>query len=541
MDIEQQRKEDTEKILNSNSKQRVVIGGPGTGKSYLFKEAIQKKVNEGKTNFLAITFVGRLADNLADDLAGLANTRTLHGFALSILKKDKKLNDWNFYPKMFEIIEEDLEILGVSDWSVADPDYKKRSLFYKAFGNDDVVSYVVKYLKNNPEKIPQYDLILIDEFQDFTEIEAKFIEILASKNEIIIVGDDDQALYIFRDASPKHIREKFLSEEKDVSKHILRFCSRCPETLTKAFHTITNSDDFNALETSRLNKEYLCYLPDKEKDTRLNPKILIHKDVPPAAIANVVRRELEKILEQQKVKSVLIIGEPTTTRETQKQTLNLLKRYGFKNVQLIKKTNFFKLDNYAAYKLITEDKNSNLGWRILSDQLKDDLTDQLKEVLLSSDKLVVDVLPEGFVSNHRSKIKIFKVLKGNNKSRIRSITDEDIDLLEEAIVKEKIQKRNIIKREINRENDIIGRPLQNLEISIGSILGAKGLSADVVFLIGFDQGRFPIEETPELAEFYQMIVALTRARKRLYCINTINRELSKFVDYFGEDNFEIVN
>jgi superfamily I DNA/RNA helicase len=177
----------------------------------------------------------------------------------------------------------------------------------------------------------------------------------------------------------------------------------------------------------------------------------------------------------------------------------------------------------------------------LSDQLKDDLTDQLKEVLLSSDKLVVDVLPEGFVSNHRSKIKIFKVLKGNNKSRIRSITDEDIDLLEEAIVKEKIQKRNIIKREINRENDIIGRPLQNLEISIGSILGAKGLSADVVFLIGFDQGRFPIEETPELAEFYQMIVALTRARKRLYCINTINRELSKFVDYFGEDNFEIVN
>ena len=541
MDFKKERKKDTKEVLNSPARQRIIIGGPGTGKSHLFKEVIEKKVNEGKTNFLAITFLGRLADNLADDLAGLADTTTLHGFALRILKRDSKLSDWNYCPNIKKIIKEDLEILGITEWSIADENYKKRSSFYKAFGDDDVIYYVIKYLEKNPEAIPKFDLILIDEFQDFTEIEAKFIEILASKNEVLIVGDDDQALYIFRDASPKHIREKFLKEREGVSKHVLRFCSRCPETIIRAYHSIINSEDFKMLETSRLDKEYICYLPEKEEDSRLNPKIIILKNIPPGGIASVIQRELEQILKEQKIKTVLVIGEPTKTAKTREQTFNLLKRYGFKNVRLIKEKEFFKKDFYTAYNLLAEDLDSDLGWRILSQQLAEDLSDQLKEIFLTGEKSIADILPGDFVSKHRGNIKTFKILKSNEKGRIRNLSDQDIDLLEKAIVNKKIQKRDIIRKEINKINKSIKRPIQNLEISVGSTLGAKGLSADVTFLIGFDQGIFPKEEDPKLSEFYQMIVALTRARKRLYCINTINKEISKFVDYLGEDNFIIVN
>ncbi|MBF8302885.1 MAG: helicase II/ATP-dependent helicase PcrA, partial [Candidatus Dadabacteria bacterium] len=71
----------TQKIIESDSDKKLIIAGPGTGKSYLFQEAIKKSRSEGKKNFLAITFIGKLGDFLADDLAGLAQTMTLHAFA----------------------------------------------------------------------------------------------------------------------------------------------------------------------------------------------------------------------------------------------------------------------------------------------------------------------------------------------------------------------------------------------------------------------------------------------------------------------------
>ena len=41
----------------------------------------QPKKIEGKKDFIAITFIGKLRDSLADDLCGLAKTMTMHGFA----------------------------------------------------------------------------------------------------------------------------------------------------------------------------------------------------------------------------------------------------------------------------------------------------------------------------------------------------------------------------------------------------------------------------------------------------------------------------
>ena len=82
VDHKAKRNEDTLKILGSSHMRKVVVAGPGTGKSYLFQEAIKNERKLGKTNFLALTFMGKLCDELADDLAGLALTKTLHGFAI---------------------------------------------------------------------------------------------------------------------------------------------------------------------------------------------------------------------------------------------------------------------------------------------------------------------------------------------------------------------------------------------------------------------------------------------------------------------------
>jgi DNA helicase-2/ATP-dependent DNA helicase PcrA len=54
--------------------------------------------------------------------------------------------------------------------------------------------------------------VLIDEYQDTNRIQYDFFKILAApQNNIIVVGDDDQAIYGFRGAYPKYIR-KFVKE-----------------------------------------------------------------------------------------------------------------------------------------------------------------------------------------------------------------------------------------------------------------------------------------------------------------------------------------
>ena len=192
-DHKMERSNDSDKILNSEHPRKVVLAGPGTGKTYLFKEAIRKKKEQGGQNFLAITFIGNLSDELADELAGLADTTTLHGFARGLVLENHSA-EWEYYPRMGDVIREDLKSQGIAKREVGDADYEERTKYYKAIGDDDVVHYAVQLCKEDETKIPIYDLILVDEFQDFNETEAEFIDVITTKNEVLIVGDDDQAL-----------------------------------------------------------------------------------------------------------------------------------------------------------------------------------------------------------------------------------------------------------------------------------------------------------------------------------------------------------
>lgn len=77
-----EREKHVDAILSSKSKKKLVVAGPGTGKTYLFE-----RILEGKKESLTLTFVNALVEDLSLKLYGLSDVRTLHGFALKILKK----------------------------------------------------------------------------------------------------------------------------------------------------------------------------------------------------------------------------------------------------------------------------------------------------------------------------------------------------------------------------------------------------------------------------------------------------------------------
>lgn len=506
-----ERENDVNKIKESKHPHKVIVAGPGTGKSYLFQELIKEKKAEGKTNFVAITFIGKLGDALADDLCGLARTMTMHGYARNFVLHHCK--GWIYYPNIFRIIKEDLEKEGITEFEIGDENYRKKSAYYKSVGDADVVYYAVQICKKTPDNIPKHDLILIDEFQDFNSIESEFVDFLCKNNEVVIVGDDDQALYEFKGSSPTYIRNKHDKENGDFESHTLRFCSRCTEVIVKYFHGIVDKYQLNHPTKSRVQKEYISYLPDKAKDSAANPKIHLIKNCPTGMIAYKIKEELKTTIDTQKVKDVLIIGEARSCKAILATIAGQLRNYGFVNVDYSGEKDLLetKQDTVDAYKLLHKDENSILGWRILGDPIEQDLKEK-----------------------HINNSKTLNVVINGAPSKVAQISERKFEMLqseiETATVSDKNIRKELLIKQVRAGNIYLARPLGNLNITVCNILNSKGLGADIVFVVGFDKDKFPSKEVPTDSETYQMLVALTRAKKRIYLINSANKGVSNFID-----------
>src|ERR1700686_950603 len=123
-----ERSEQGRRIVEHPSRKKVVVAGPGTGKTHLFQQLLSAK--RGKT--LTLTFINALVDDLALSLFGLSEVRTLHGYALSVLqKKGRKI-----FPKLPEVIKEDYFLLNNTEADFKDlfqkePINQERFDFYK--------------------------------------------------------------------------------------------------------------------------------------------------------------------------------------------------------------------------------------------------------------------------------------------------------------------------------------------------------------------------------------------------------------------------
>ncbi|MDP8240804.1 MAG: hypothetical protein P9X24_17085, partial [Candidatus Hatepunaea meridiana] len=94
-------------IIGSTSWRKIVVAGPGTGKTYLFKKIIGQN-----TNCLTLTFVTALVKDLALELYGLSEVRTLHGFARKeLVRLSQKDKEYRIYPNLPSVISEDAFIL----------------------------------------------------------------------------------------------------------------------------------------------------------------------------------------------------------------------------------------------------------------------------------------------------------------------------------------------------------------------------------------------------------------------------------------------
>ena len=243
----------TDAVVSSASQRRLVVAGPGTGKTFLFQELVKAACCDPQ-QVLVLTFINNLKADLEKALTTTANVRTLHGYCHSLLRINGDLRDglsreFFYFPNVPSLIKRDWELkygdeapqfIGLCRRLERGDEtdfYIRRSSYYDAVSFDDSVFRVHERLARALEHLPSYSLVLIDEYQDFNRLEAEFIGLLATTSPIVIAGDDDQALYTQpRGSSPEFIRELHAGTSFETFR--LPFCMLCTEVVVSAVDSI---------------------------------------------------------------------------------------------------------------------------------------------------------------------------------------------------------------------------------------------------------------------------------------------------------------
>jgi superfamily I DNA/RNA helicase len=380
------RQERINAILRSPGEKKIVVAGPGTGKTFIFKEILA-----GKTNTLILTFVNSLVEDLSLELCAMSEVKTLHGFARSVMAR--AVGSVRVFPKLSWVITEDAEVLRKSkidfdalfhnrdDQNEHIAFYKRRKSYYGHYGFTDLIYAAVLYLEQNKDRIPSFDQIVVDEFQDFNLLEVSLIDLLASRSPILIAGDDDQSLYFFKSADPTHIRKRYGIDDNLCESFNLPHCSRCTRVIVDSVNDIVRAAVAEGHLKGRIAKPYIYFeAEEKEQDCRRYPK-LTHVACFAKQIPFYISTAIREIAENRREKFSVLVIAPTKARCG--SVAKALRKKGFKNILYVDEETAKAPDLLNGLQLLANNSKCNLGWRIAARALLAD--SEFKTLLQNTD------------------------------------------------------------------------------------------------------------------------------------------------------------
>jgi hypothetical protein len=397
--------------------------------------------------------------------------------------------------------------------------------YYDAVGHTDAVYRMFRELAHREDDIPAYPLVVVDEYQDFTLLETSLIERLSSKSPILIAGDDDQALYGFRHASAEFIRALAASEE--FAKFPLPFCSRCTKVIVDAVNlTVSRAAEFGLMK-NRIPKRYECHLPSKRVDSDRFPRIVhaacsVHVNRAPymgqyiaKQIASIPAADITESREN-KYPTALVIGPSYLVKSVYDVIVT-----SFPNA-ILRKSADLELSLVSGYALLARNDESQLGWRIVVEFRPFEQSDRvLRQAILDGEELV-PLLPDEYRESH---IRVAHTLR-------KLIDHEPISEAEQELLEGQLgQPVKDIAAALDREagDGIDQDPVPENEkpnaaaipdVVCTTLVGAKGLSASYVFVVGMNNGHFPRDPNQVTdSEVCQFLVGLSRTRKQCHLVS----------------------
>ena len=567
----------------------LIVSGPGTGKSHLFLDRIDYWYQKNQDAKVAVTsFVRKLVadlqndiesdEKLTDDQKGNITASTLHKFARSIVEKTHGTTEWPFkqhfriigqswkeivwgdvlafFPdidcgaytwKKFEEQLHDNNFEQSEEWKKLKNIYFKLCQFYNAAGFADLILRATNALAEN-SAINEYDHFIIDEYQDFNLAEEAFInQLVDNPKSLLIVGDDEQVLYE-KLKSSKTTLIRNLYKNKDYANGMLPFCSRSSYHITKSNdHFIQQHREAECIEK--------IFLPLKNNSDE--PKV----QVVACAAASTAVDYIEKFVADNKAEIVarkqqLESGEAkdafllilTPAREvnfygqSKEKIKSIVAEYQTEDRSFSEE--YYQLLSY--YSLANNPHNNFTFRKVLSyEDISPEWMREMLDAAMQGDEDLCD-LEEHEIRDALSKCNEIKTILDSEKpvsekleqiSSLIPITDRtklQSDMERKAINQEEVTRLEHEEGEEAELDEIEVKQMGAVELM--TIVGSKGLSADHVIIIGFDDVNM---NWVTKNVFY---VAMTRARKSLHILTALKsggaRKTHDFLDQLPDEHVE---
>ena len=242
----------------------LVLAGAGSGKTRVITEKIAYLIDDcgiSAKHIAAVTFTNKAADEMKQRVkkrVGKTASRglrvsTFHRFCLNILHKECGKLDYKPGFSVFDqqdgmtIIQELTRSTGergmdvarsilnqISTWKndgllpeqamqAAENDmqmqhaklyakYQRQLHAYNAFDLDDLILQCVQLFRNNQQVLSSWQdrihYLLVDEYQDTNAMQYELVRMLMARRQTLtVVGDDDQSVYAWRGARPENLTQ----------------------------------------------------------------------------------------------------------------------------------------------------------------------------------------------------------------------------------------------------------------------------------------------------------------------------------------------
>ncbi len=627
-----------EKAVKTINGRILVLAGAGSGKTRVITHRISYLINQHKvdpSSILGLTFTNKAAKEMQERVAKMIGSKkaklvtlsTFHSFCLQILRKEAKkvgyTPNFSIYDErdmqrlitslVKDIIKSEDDLPSLAPFLQVISDAKNKNLkedefpslgdkekddmtkelyqrisqalmAYNAVDFDTILSLTVQLFEENPSVLEKYQdiykFIMIDEYQDTNPIQYRLAELLSKKyNNLLVVGDDDQAIYSWRGSSIEHI---------------LNFETKCAIKLEQNYRSTPNIlDAANAViknNKTRHNKNLWSTNPCGDKIT------LFHAPTELEEAQSVISRAISlKTKENLKWSDIAILYRSNSL--SRNLEVNLIQAMWQKDKSWIRGIPYqicgglefaerSEIKDILAYlKIITNPSDHeallriiNVPRRSVSDKTIKQLTDYIKlhKIALwtllekiADDKL--DLSKENIVLQSRSIHGIKSFVEIIKEARIRFEKKPMHKALEWLI--EKAEYKNAIKEEVksekmreyklenvfecvnalaqyeeempsqevslahfisstilNRENLISKEKQGQDKLQLLTLHSAKGLEFKACFIIGLEDHILPHEknsmETSVDEERRLFYVGITRAMKYLFLSMARNRRRS---------------
>lgn len=447
--------------------------------------------------------------------------------------------------------------------------YQRKLKQYNALDFDDLLIKTVQLLKENPSVLDYYQrkfkYVFVDEYQDTNKVQYELTTLLSGKyNNICVVGDPDQSVYSWRGADISNIID-FEKDFKNATTIMLEQNYRSTKKILDLANRVIKNNfgrKDKKLWTENQEGEPIVYeeLPDSEDEalfvgskidefmakghslsdfailyrtnaqSRSFEETFIRKNIPYKIVGGLKfydRKEIKDII------AYLKVLENPLDDISLKRIINVPKR-GIGNATIE------KLEEFAR-----ETEDSIYGV-LLSLEKISDLSSRAKNSL----KPFIDMMNRLMAMKEIMGIKDFIEEVINNSGYIRELEIENsieaqtrIENIKEFIsvaIDFEIQRGDSDLEEFLADiallSDVDKTSDTNNVVTMMTAHSAKGLEFPIVFLVGMEEGLFPIsralDNESDLEEERRLCyVAVTRAEKQLFITNAKVRTIYGNVNY----------